>query len=89
MDASAAPLRVTEQALASLAKPKEELMCARSRMAVKRKGAAAPALVACTLLPYDPAFELGETLAAARRPVELTHRHCATFCVFGGADCAG
>ena len=38
-------------------------MCASARMVVKRKGAAAPAVVACTLLPYDPQFELGSTLA--------------------------
>jgi hypothetical protein len=58
-------------------------------MAVKRKGAETPAIVACTLLPYAPEFELGATLAAARGPVEVAHGHCATFCVFGGADCAG
>jgi len=89
MDAKATPARVTRQTLARLGKPEGELMCAGSRMAIKRKGAAAPAIVACTLLPYDPEFELGATLAEASSPVSLTHRHCSTFCVFGGADCAG
>ena len=42
-------------------------MCASSRMVVKRKGAARPAVVACTLLPYDPQFELGRTLADGAR----------------------
>jgi ribosome biogenesis GTPase len=50
--------------------------------------AAAPALVACTLLPYDPGFELGATLAEAAAPVQLNHPHCARFCVLGGAACS-
>ena len=65
----------------------EDMMCATSRMVIKRKGAA-PAVVACTLLPYDAAFELGPTLAAAARPVHLNHPHCARFCVLGGASCS-
>jgi uncharacterized Fe-S cluster-containing radical SAM superfamily protein len=64
------------------------LMCASARMLVKRRGAARPALVACTLLPYDPQFELGATLAEAARPVALNHPHCARFCVLGGAACS-
>ena len=69
-------------------KSTDRVMCATSRMVVKRKGAARPAVVACTLLPYDPAFELGVTLAAAAGPVKLNHRHCARFCVLGGASCS-
>ena len=65
------------------------VMCATSRMVVKRKGAAAPAVVPCTLLPYDEQFELGETLADADTPVQLNHPHCAKFCVLGGASCSG
>jgi hypothetical protein len=63
-------------------------MCATSRMVVKRKGAAAPAVVACTLIPYDPRFEMGATLAEARRSVKLAHPHCARFCVLGGGSCS-
>jgi hypothetical protein len=63
-------------------------MCATSRMVVKRKGAPAPRVVACTLLPDDPQFDLGETLAESFRPVKLNHRHCAKFCVLGGASCS-
>lgn len=81
--------RVSQATLESLGKSPKDLMCAGSRMAIKRKGAAGPAIVACTLLPYDSAFELGGTLADSRRAVELSHAHCATFCVFGSADCAG
>jgi hypothetical protein len=58
-------------------------------MVVKRKGAAVPAVLACTLLAYDPKFELGVTLAEASRPVALNHPHCARFCVLGGASCTG
>ena len=71
-----------------LSKSPESVMCATSRMVVKRKGAAAPAVVACTLLPYDKQFELGATLAEASRDVALNHPHCAKFCVLGGAACS-
>jgi hypothetical protein len=58
-------------------------------MVVRRKGADAPAVIACTLLPYDPQFELGKTLAEAEGAVHLNHPHCAKFCVLGGASCSG
>lgn len=64
------------------------LMCATSRMVVKRKGETAPRVVACTLLPDDPQFDLGATLAGSFRPVKLNHRHCAKFCVLGGGSCS-
>ena len=64
------------------------MMCASSRMVVKRKGAAKAAVVACTLLPYDPQFELGTTLAEASGAVPLNHPHCAKFCVLGGGSCS-
>lgn len=63
-------------------------MCASSRMVVKAKGDERPHLVACTLLPYDPQFALGERLADAGGPVALNHPHCARFCVLGGASCS-
>lgn len=64
-------------------------MCASSRMVVKAKGRERPHVVACTLLPYDPQFALGETLAGADKSVPLNHPHCARFCVLGGASCSG
>ena len=64
------------------------MMCASSRMVVKGKGAERPHVVACTLLPYDPQFALGPTLAEARGEVSLNHPHCARFCVLGGASCS-
>lgn len=64
------------------------LMCASSRMVVKRKGADAPVILACTLLPYDKAFEMGVALAGAQTEVKLNHPHCAKFCVLGGGSCS-
>jgi hypothetical protein len=58
-------------------------------MVVKRRGAARPVVLACTLLAYDLRFELGETLAEATGEVGLNHPHCAKFCVLGGASCSG
>ncbi|MDD9921017.1 MAG: radical SAM protein, partial [Boseongicola sp.] len=71
-----------------LNKSPDEVMCSSSRMVIKRKGAERPAVLACTLLPYDAEFELGETLEEAERPVHLNHPHCAKFCVLGGASCS-
>jgi uncharacterized Fe-S cluster-containing radical SAM superfamily protein len=65
----------------------DAMMCASSRMVIKRKGAAHPMVVSCTLLPYDPQFELGRTLREAGRAVPLNHPHCARFCVLGGGSC--
>ncbi len=83
--------------LGILHKNPNEVMCAASRMVVKRKGAAAPVVLPCTLLPYDPAFEMGATLSEAARAnsgmfdhgaVKLCHPHCAKFCVLGGGSCS-
>jgi len=71
-----------------LNKRPDDVMCASSRMVVKRKGAARPVVLACTLLAYDEAFEMGETLQEAEADVKLNHRHCAKFCVLGGASCS-
>ena len=79
---------ITEACWGILHKSPDDVMCASSRMVVKRKGATAPVVLACTLLAYDPRFELGATLAEASRPVALNHPHCAKFCVLGGAACS-
>lgn len=72
-----------------LGKSPDEVMCASSRMVVKRKGAPRPTVLSCTLLPYESEFEMGETLEEAERDVALNHPHCAKFCVLGGASCSG
>jgi uncharacterized Fe-S cluster-containing radical SAM superfamily protein len=66
----------------------ETMMCASSRMVIKRKGADTPVVVPCTLLPYDEAFELGNKLSDSAKAVQLNHPHCAKFCVLGGASCS-
>lgn len=71
-----------------LNKSPEDVMCASSRMVVKHKGADSPSVITCTLLPYAPEFDLGQTLEQAEKPVRLNHPHCAKFCVLGGASCS-
>jgi hypothetical protein len=88
MDPAADVPEITEACWGILGKSPESVMCAASRMVVKRKGAARPAVLACTLLPYDGRFELGSTLASARGAVPLNHPHCAKFCVLGGGACS-
>lgn len=88
MDASADVPEISDACWGILHVEPGAMMCATSRMVVKAKGAAAPHVVACTLLPYDPQFALGPTLAAARGKVMLNHPHCARFCVLGGASCS-
>ncbi len=88
MDEHAEVPEITTACWGILNKSPEDVMCASSRMVVKRKGAARPVVLACTLLPYDARFELGETLAEAEGEVALNHPHCAKFCVLGGASCS-
>ena len=71
-----------------LNKNPDSLMCASSRMVVKRKGAERPTVLACTLLAYAPEFELGHSLETATKDIALNHPHCAKFCVLGGASCS-
>lgn len=89
MDAAADVPEITEACWGILNVAPQAMMCASSRMVVKRKGADRPHVVACTLLPYDGQFALGETLEAASGKVMLNHPHCARFCVLGGASCSG
>ncbi len=88
MDETAPVPEITTACWSILNKDPADVMCSSSRMVVRRKGAERPAVLACTLLPYDPQFELGATLAEAERPVRLNHPHCAKFCVLGGASCS-
>ena len=88
MDAQSDVPEITEACWGILHLSPESVMCASSRMVVKRKDADRPAVLACTLLPYDEQFELGATLKDASRAVPLNHPHCAKFCVLGGASCS-
>lgn len=88
MDETVEVPEITTACWGILNKSPDAMMCSSSRMVVKRRGAEKPAVLACTLLPYEPEFELGETLQAAERDVHLNHPHCAKFCVLGGASCS-
>ena len=79
---------ITTACWSILDKDPAQIMCATSRMVVHRKGEPAPRVAACTLIPYDPEFDLGADLAHASAPVKLNHPHCARFCVLGGASCS-
>ncbi|MEM6408590.1 MAG: radical SAM protein [Pseudomonadota bacterium] len=89
MDEQVEVPEITTACWGILNKSPDAMMCASSRMVVKRRGAKKPAVLACTLLPYDEQFELGETLEEAEGAVQLNHPHCAKFCVLGGASCSG
>lgn len=97
MDETAEVPEITTACWGILGKRPSDVMCASSRMVVKRKGAAAPVVLPCTLLPYDAAFEMGASLTEAARAdggmfthgaVKLCHPHCAKFCVLGGGSCS-
>jgi hypothetical protein len=97
MDGSMNVPEITTACWGILKKAPSQMMCATSRMVVKRKGAAAPVVLPCTLLPYAPEFEMGATLGQAmtidegmfdRGAVKLCHPHCAKFCVLGGGSCS-
>lgn len=89
MDPDADIAEISEACWGILGKEPAQMMCASSRMVVKRKHEHAPRVVACTLLPNDPGFDLGARLIEASGPVVLNHPHCARFCVLGGASCIG
>ena len=89
MDGEADVPEISEGCWSILNLSPTSVMCASSRMVVRRRGEARPSVAACTLLPYDPGFDMGPTLAGAMRPVALNHPHCARFCVLGGASCGG
>ncbi|CAD0185499.1 Antilisterial bacteriocin subtilosin biosynthesis protein AlbA [Ruegeria sp. THAF57] len=89
MDETIEVPEITTACWGILDKSPEAVMCSNARMVVKRKGSDKPGVLACTLLAYEPEFEMGETLAEAEADVHLNHPHCAKFCVLGGASCSG
>ena len=88
MDATADVPEITVHCWEILGVDPRAMMCASGRMVVKRKGATNPVVLACTLLPYDPRFELGDNLDESLGTVKLNHPHCANFCVLGGGSCS-
>ncbi|MDE8346803.1 MAG: metallophosphoesterase family protein [Acidocella sp.] len=81
MDEAAPTPPVTAASLAALP-PDRAPMCVSARMLVMRRGMPTPDITPCTLLP-------GRQLPAMDTEVTLDHAHCARFCVYGGASCAG
>lgn len=80
-----------------LGKVPHDVMCATSRMVVRRKGANSPVVLPCTLIAEETEFEMGTTLEQSLRAnvgnfangaVRLNHPHCAKFCVLGGGSCS-
>lgn len=96
MDEAVDVAEITTQCWDLLGKDPADIMCASSRMVLRRKGAAKPVVLPCTLLAYDANFEMGQTLEQSltadsshfdNGAVKLNHRHCAKFCVLGGGSC--
>ncbi len=85
---SESPPEVGQTCWQALSSRGRSVMCSTSRMVVHRKGEPSPRVVACTLHPYAADFDLGGTLAEARKVVTLNHPHCARFCAFGQASCS-
>lgn len=88
MDEQAEVPEITTRCWSILGVDPADIMCASSRMVVKRKGSEKPVVLACTLIAYDERFEMGATLTEAARSVSLNHPHCAKFCVLGGGACS-
>lgn len=88
MEEAADVPEITDRCWGILGVDPRSIMCASSRMVVKRKDASQPSVISCTLLPYNEAFDLGPRLADAGKPIKLNHPHCARFCVLGGASCS-
>ena len=89
MTAGDPPPEITTACWSILNVDPKDMMCASQRMVVRKKGAGQATVMPCTLLAYDDAFELGQTLGeATEAPVSLNHRWCAEFCVLGGGSCS-
>ena len=81
-------VEISENCWGILGVDPDSIMCASSRMVVKRKGDADCTVVPCTLLPYEEEFEMGRHLVDSLKPVKLNHPNCARFCVLGGGSCS-
>ena len=71
-----------------LGKNPDDIMCSSSRMVVKKKTSPKPSVIACTLLPYEDEFDLGQNLTDSLKKIYLNHNHCSKFCVLGGSSCS-
>ena len=71
-----------------LGKNPDDMMCSSSRMVVKKKNSPKLSVIACTLLPYEDEFDLGQNLTDSLKKIYLNHKHCSKFCVLGGSSCS-
>ena len=71
-----------------LGKNPDDIMCSSSRMVVKKKNSPKLSVIACTLLPYEDEFDLGQNLTNSLKKIYLNHKHCSKFCVLGGSSCS-
>ena len=88
MDVKKDTPEITTECWTILNKDPKTVMCSSSRMIVKKKGNEKPSVIACTLLPYDEAFDLGSSLKSSMQRIYLNHPHCSKFCVLGGSSCS-
>ena len=79
---------ITTECWGILNKNPDTVMCSTSRMIVKKKGNKNPSVIACTLLPYEQEFNLGDSLKESMKKIYLNHPHCSKFCVLGGSSCS-
>ncbi|MBE7210098.1 MAG: radical SAM protein, partial [Gluconacetobacter diazotrophicus] len=73
MDATVDVPEISASCWDLLGKRPDSVMCASSRMVVRRRGEAAARVAACTLLPFEREFDMGGTLREAARTVRLNH----------------
>ena len=88
MDVKKDTPEITTECWTILHKDPKTVMCFSSRMIVKKKGNEKLSVIACTLLPYDEAFDLGSSLKSSMQRIYLNHPHCSKFCVLGGSSCS-
>jgi sulfatase maturation enzyme AslB (radical SAM superfamily) len=88
MDESVDTPEITTSCWDILKKDPKDIMCSSSRMIVRKKNLKKPSVIACTLLPYDEEFDLGQTLTNSLQKIYLNHKHCSKFCVLGGSSCS-
>jgi len=88
MDVKKDTPEITTECWTILNKNPKTVMCSSSRMIVKKKGNKKLSVIACTLLPYDEAFDLGSSLKSSMQRIYLNHPHCSKFCVLGGSSCS-
>ena len=79
---------ITNECWKLLKKNPEDMMCASSRMIVRRKNSSKASVLPCTLLTDSVDHEIGYNLKESKKVIYLNHPHCSNFCVLGGGNCS-